>query len=83
MTLSVPPPLPRFLAEFQKREDERKLARILLEVGEPAPEPNVRPSARGGDWQRMRGVPCVGPGIGGTSPGTDPMRALLARGSRR
>jgi hypothetical protein len=66
----------RYLAlELQRREDAAKLARILVGTDEPA-EPHVRPSARGGDWQRVRGVPCVGPGIGGTSPGTDPVRAL-------
>jgi hypothetical protein len=78
----MPQPLPRYVAlELQHREDAAKLARILVETDGPA-EPHIRPSARGGDWQRMRGVPCVGPGIGGTSPGTDPVRALLAKERR-
>ena len=80
--LPVPQPLPRFLdRELMIREQAATLARVLLETAEEAPK--VSPSARGGDWQRMRGLPCVGPGIGGTSPGTDPLRALLAKERRR
>jgi hypothetical protein len=30
----------------------------------------------GGDRWRLRGIPVVGRGVGGTSPGTDPYAAL-------
>jgi hypothetical protein len=58
------------------------LERILSE-GEAQPEAEVRPSARGGDWRRMRGLPIVGLGIAGASPGTDPARAMLEMELRR
>jgi hypothetical protein len=79
----VPQPLPRFTdRELMEREQAAKLAEILLEVGESAP-PEVSSHAIGGDRDRLRGLPAVGPGISGTSPGTDPVRALLAKERRR
>ena len=48
---------------------------------EAVSEEVVQPSARGGDRRRMRGVPIRGPVIGGTSIGTDPVRALLVKRS--
>ena len=81
---SVPQPLPRAFRRQLQAEDAAKLERILVDVGELAPEEDeVRPSARGGDWRRMRGVPVVGPGVGGTSIGTDPLRALLQKERQR
>jgi hypothetical protein len=29
-----------------------------------------------GDTRRLRGIPCIARGVGGTSPGTDPLLAL-------
>ena len=79
----VPQPLPWAFRRQLQVEDAAKLDTILREVGEPVPEDEVRPSARGGDWRRMRGVPVCGPGIGGTSIGTDPLRALLQKERQR
>ena len=80
------PLLPRFLAVQQQAEDERKLARILEH---DFPDGNGamprRSSADGHRGDRRRGLPIVARGVGGTSPGTDPVAALLhkeARGER-
>jgi hypothetical protein len=55
----------------QHAEDERKLAKILLETGEPAPITTTTQATLPGDKRRLRGIPVVG-GVSGTSPGTDP-----------
>lgn len=66
-------PLPRFDAHHQRIDDERKLARILLETGEQAPAPQtVQRATLPGDNRRLRGIPTVARGVAGVSPGTDP-----------
>ena len=75
--------MPRFRAQLQAVEDERKLARILLETGETAPPKTSAGATSGGDWQRMRGLPMIAKGVGGTAPGSDPLGALIAKERRR
>jgi hypothetical protein len=36
----------------------------------------------GGDRWRLRGIPVVGRGVGGTAPHTDPLAALLMKEQR-
>jgi hypothetical protein len=64
-------------------EDAAKLERVLSETGAEQPEPEVRPSARGGDWRRMRGLPIVSRGVAGAIPDTNPARAVLEIELRR
>jgi hypothetical protein len=73
---------PRYLRRQLEVEDAAKVEAIVRQV-EPEEPVEVLPSARGGDWRRMRGLPIVGPGIGGTSIGTDPLRALLEKERRQ
>jgi hypothetical protein len=80
--------LPRFEQELQRRADEQKLARILLEVGEDEPDAVTDSGhltrAQHHDPTRMRGIPIVGrSGYGGAIPGTSPLGALLAKERRR
>lgn len=78
--------LPRFYAKRQQIEAEAKIARILLETGEPLPEaPDARTltSVTHGDPARLRGIPAVSRLTSGAIHGTDPMRALLAKDRRR
>ncbi len=84
----MPQRLPRFYAHLQRVEDERKIGEILREGGEVESEPGtaLRRSADGHNHDRRRGLPVVSRGVGGASPGTDPLGALLAkeaRGKRR
>ena len=37
----------------------------------------------GDDFERLRGLPAVAPGVRGVAPGTDPVQALLAKEGRR
>ena len=75
--------LPRHLDELHERITwERKLARILLEVGEPAPDPKLYRGTAAGDERRLRGLPAVARGTSGAIAGTDPLRALLAKERR-
>ena len=65
------PLLPRFEAARQKLEDEAKIEKLVQESGD-----SLRTVARAtlaGDSRRMRGIPVVGRGIGGTSPHTHPL----------
>ncbi len=78
--------LPRFLQAAQAIEDERKLAKIILETGSSPDEvDDSKPSSRltrgadGHEWRRRRGLPMVGKGISGAMPGTNPLGALIAK----
>lgn len=80
--------LPRHQRFAEHARDLDKIARILLETdAEIAPEANgkvLRRSADGHRKDRMRGIPIVGrSGYGGAIPGTDPLRALIAKENRR
>lgn len=77
--------LPRYYARQQEREDERRLARILLETGasDTTPGTALTRSADGHEWARRRGLPLVGRGIGGTAPGTSPLGALMRKENGR
>lgn len=66
--------LPRYLD--LRADDERKLARILLETGDPAPITTTTRATLPGDTRRLRGIPVAG-GACGTSPGTDPLTSAL------
>jgi hypothetical protein len=77
--------MPRFNAATQRIEDERKVAAIVLEVGEAPPDSNGRVwrrSADGHNKGRRRGLPVISKGISGTSPGMDLPNALLAKEAR-
>jgi hypothetical protein len=71
----------------QQREDQRRIAQIILETGEAPVDSNgrvLRRSADGHEPTRLRGLPAIGRNVSGAVPGTDPLRALLRKeGSRR
>jgi hypothetical protein len=73
--------LPRFIDT--RAEDERKLARILLETGEEAPPLNSAGATAAGDPARLRGLPAIGRGCAGAVRGTNPLAALLASARRQ
>lgn len=66
-------PLPRFVDTSVA--DERALARILRETGLPARAPSF--TLAEASPQDLRGIPVIGRGVGGTSPGTDPLNEAL------
>jgi hypothetical protein len=65
-----------------RADDQRKIARIILETGDPAPTTTVTHATLPGDTRRLRGIPVAG-GACGTSPGTDPLQALIALDDNR
>jgi hypothetical protein len=79
--------LPRFYRQLQAIEDERKLAKIILETdNSPAVAKNGKPltrSADGHDPARLRGLPAIGRNVSGASPGTNPVAALLRKERQR
>ncbi len=74
--------LPRFYAHHQRIDDERRLAKILLETGEPAPIRTVSRATLPGDTRRLRGIPVAG-ATSGTSPHTDPLLETIRRNDPR
>ena len=80
-------PLPRFTqdrhvphidpldAMLAKRELEHQQAIALIDNGKT-------PLSDSTDARRLRGIPCIAEGVTGTSPGTDPLRAVLATDHR-
>jgi hypothetical protein len=76
--------LPRYDRHQQQAEDLKRIAKLILEGGEVENEAGMplRPSADGHHSDRRRGLPMVSKGTGGASPGTDPLRALLAKERR-
>lgn len=68
--------LRRFNAALERIEDERKIAKIIIEVGE-APDPTtVAKATLPGDRDRLRGIPVEG--FGGAIPGSKPHTAVHA-----
>ncbi len=63
--------LPRYL-DNDHAEWERKLARFLIEVGEPAPASKTFRAALPGDERTLRGIPAIGRSVAGAIPGTSP-----------
>jgi len=71
--------LPRFYRQQLASQDAANITRILHEAGaNTAPEPTVARATLPGDRRRLRGIPVVG-GVGGTSPGTDPVGELIRK----
>lgn len=61
--------------KLRQIEDDRQLAIAVMESGAA---PDINPNATlGGDERRLRGIPVIASGVGGTSPGTNPAAAVL------
>ena len=61
-------------------EDEAKLDRILRTVDDYVEPASTTGATAPGDGRKMRGIPIVGRSTaGGAIPGSDPVRALLAK----
>ena len=79
----LPQPLPRAFRRQLQALDSEKGARIVREAGD---EPEITSSAGAtapGDERRLRGIPAVSRHTSGAVFGSDPVRALLAKESRR
>lgn len=68
---AVPQPLPRAFRRQLQAQDEAKLERILVEIGEESPLSAAGATAAG-DEQRLRGIPAIGRGAAGAIRGTRP-----------
>ena len=76
-------PLPRAFRLQLQAEDTAKIDSILREVGDVG-EPSCSPGqTAAGDERRLRGIPAIGRETSGAVSGSDPVRALLAKKSRR
>ncbi len=78
----MPQRLPRFDSAQEAAEWRDKLARILLEAKVDDEEVVANPRAAGGDPARLRGLPAIGRSVAGAIPGSDPLRALIAKENR-
>ena len=70
--------LPRFHATTERMEDERKIGRVVLDSECAEVPKSVARATLPGDTRRLRGIPVVCRGVGGVSPGTNPLAALMA-----
>lgn len=68
--------LPRFSAALTAIEDARKIGRILEESGDVAATHTVARATLPGDTRRLRGIPAIGRGVAGASPGTNPLSVV-------
>lgn len=68
--------LPRYQRNTIAQHDARKLNRILNETTTDTNTDKHHRSTAPGDRRKLRGIPVAG-GASGTSPGTDPLQALL------
>lgn len=68
--------LPRFHRFTEKLEDERKIARVILESGPLEVPSTVAKATLPGDSRRLRGIPAIGRGVAGVCPGTNPTDAV-------
>lgn len=64
--------LRRYHAHRERIEDERNIARIILETGGNAPPPRHAGATAGGDERKLRGIPAIARGVPGHIPGTRP-----------
>jgi hypothetical protein len=69
--------LPRFYRSQQTREANAAVDKVIAE-SIPEQTQTVARATLPGDRRRLRGIPVAG-GACGTSPGTDPLGALLRR----
>jgi hypothetical protein len=69
--------LRRFHAYSERIEDERKVARIVLESQGAEVPATVARATLPGDTRRLRGIPVCARGVTGVSPGTDPSSAAV------
>lgn len=68
--------LPRYYRYQQQREASQAVDRAVREAVDPEPVPRA---TLGGDTRRLRGIPVIGHGIGGTQPGSDPLGHTIRR----
>lgn len=72
----------RLLAKYRQDEErERAYRNVARAVRESTEAISLRTDPLlPADPTDLRGIPCVAHGVGGTSPGTDPLLAVIARG---
>lgn len=75
--------LPRFFARSERVERDRRIALIVRESGDVVAPATVACATLPGDTRRLRGIPCIARGVGGTSPGSNPLAETIARDERR
>ncbi len=74
--------LPRFYKALEAIEDERMVARVVLEASPSEQPQTIARATLPGDNRRLRGIPCIAKGVAGVSPGTDPL-VVIHRSIRR
>lgn len=69
----------RLLAKLQRERLADEHAKLVASALMESAASNVPTRGRSGegDQRRMRGIPVIGRGVGGTIPGTDPLREAM------
>jgi hypothetical protein len=74
-------PLPRYTTI--STTEALKIDRILAQTNANETPTTITQATLPGDNRRLRGIPCIARGVGGTSPNTNPLRETIARDQRR
>lgn len=75
--------LPRFTDHYEKPDPVELLAAARQAREEQARQQIADGIITPADPQDLRGIPCIARGVGGTQPGTDPLRTTVRRLSIR
>jgi hypothetical protein len=85
--VSDPRILPRFFRQQEELESQRKITAILLETGHSVDDLDAERGhlkhATPVDTEGLRGVPVVGRGVAGATPGSNPLAEVLRKEHRR
>lgn len=73
--------VPRLAAKYRRNELRAEAYRNVTQAVSEAVEttPVLIVAALPGDTRKLRGIPCIARGVGGTSPGTSPEREAIRR----
>ena len=80
---AVTPLSPEWLDRARMERQQAKVLMAALDANPDAVMPLRHALTKPGDSEQLRGLPAIAKGVSGVSPGTDPMRALLRKESRR
>lgn len=79
--------MPNITFAQRNAELDRHNATLMIRIAQEtaasdAPLIAARGATAAGDERKLRGIPCLAPGVGNTIQGTDPLRALMAKQPR-
>ena len=72
----------RLRPHLRQSVERKRTPNEVAEEGADAPTPRWKSSAGDVDYERMRGLPMIAPGVRGAQKGTDPLGEVIRRSER-